>query len=82
VHRVVRGKYIVRSASVVRADDAAYLEKAKAYLEKVAAPVTKWDGPTSGPKAQGKKLIVYASADQRNGGARGEQRQPIPGLPG
>jgi ribose transport system substrate-binding protein len=57
--------------SVARADDAAYLEKAKAYLEKVAAPVTKWDGPTSGPKAQGKKLIAIVSTDQRNGGAQG-----------
>ena len=32
-------------ASAARADDAAYLEKAKAYLANVAAPVTKWDGP-------------------------------------
>jgi ribose transport system substrate-binding protein len=58
-------------ASVARADDAEYLAKAKAYLEKVAAPVTKWDGPTSGPKAQGKKLIAIVSTDQRNGGAQG-----------
>ena len=53
------------------ADDAAYLAKAKAYVETVSAPVTKWDGPTTGPKAQGKKLVVYVSADQRNGGAQG-----------
>ena len=52
-------------------DDAAYIEKAKAFLEKVAAPVTKWDGPTAGPKAPGKKLIVIVSTDQRNGGAQG-----------
>lgn len=52
-------------------DDAAYLEKAKAFLEKVAAPVTKWDGPTSGPKAVGKQLVVIVSTDQRNGGAQG-----------
>src|SRR5215831_10031279 len=52
-------------------DDAAYIEKAKAFLETVAAPVTKWDGPTTGPKAQGKKLIVIVSTDQRNGGAQG-----------
>ncbi len=54
-----------------RADDAAYLEKAKAFLANVAAPVTKWDGPTSGPKGVGKKLIVIVSTDQRNGGAQG-----------
>jgi len=59
-------------ASLARADDdAAYIEKAKAYLQNVAAPVTKWDGPTSGPKAQGKKLIVLVVTDARNGGAQG-----------
>src|SRR5450432_780638 len=54
-----------------RADDAAYIEKAKAYLANVAAPVTKWDGPTTGPKGVGKKLIIIVSTDQRNGGAQG-----------
>src|SRR5580698_2589473 len=59
-------------ASLARADDdSAYIEKAKAYLQNVAAPVTKWDGPTSGPKAQGKKLIVLVVTDARNGGAQG-----------
>jgi ribose transport system substrate-binding protein len=59
-------------ASFARADDdSAYIEKAKAYLQNVAAPVTKWDGPTSGPKAQGKKLIVLVVTDARNGGAQG-----------
>jgi ribose transport system substrate-binding protein len=64
---------LVLGASLARADDdAAYIEKAKAYLQNVAAPVTKWDGPTSGPKAvSGKKLIVVVSMDQRNGGALG-----------
>jgi ribose transport system substrate-binding protein len=58
-------------AGVAHADDAAYLEQAKAYLAKVAAPVTAWDGPTTGPRAQSKKLIVIVSTDQRNGGAQG-----------
>jgi len=44
---------------------------AKAYVEQVTAPVTTWTGPTTGPKAVGHKLIVWVSADQRNGGARG-----------
>ena len=59
------------SASAARADDAAYLAKAKAYLANVAAPVTKWDGPTSGPKSVGKKLVVIVLTDGRNGGAQG-----------
>jgi ribose transport system substrate-binding protein len=54
-----------------KADDAAYLEKAKAYMANVAAPATKWDGPTTGPKGVGKKLIAIVSTDQRNGGAQG-----------
>ena len=44
---------------------------AKAYVAKVTAPVTVWDGPTTGPKAVGHKLIVVVSTDQRNGGALG-----------
>ena len=48
-------------------------EKAKAYLAEVAAPVTKWDGPTTGPKAHGKKLIIYRlhrPAQRRRAGRR------------
>src|ERR671919_1878580 len=44
---------------------------AKAYVEQVTAPNPPWDGPTTGPAAQPGKSIVYASADQRNGGALG-----------
>jgi ribose transport system substrate-binding protein len=62
---------IAFGASVAHADDAAYLEKAKAFLANVAAPVTKWDGPTTGPKGVGKKLVVLVVTDARNGGAQG-----------
>ena len=55
-------------ATAARADA---LADAKAYIVKVTSPVTNWDGPTTGPKAAGKKLIVVVSTDQRNGGARG-----------
>jgi ribose transport system substrate-binding protein len=44
---------------------------AKAFVEKVTKPNPPWDGPTSGPRAVKGKTIVYVSADQRNGGARG-----------
>ena len=56
--------------AAAQADDA-YMTKAKEYIATVTAPVTNWTGPTSGPKAQGKKLVVYVSTDQRNGGAQG-----------
>jgi ribose transport system substrate-binding protein len=54
-----------------RADDDAFMKKAKEYIATVTAPVTAWTGPTTGPKAQGKKLVIYFSTDQRNGGAQG-----------
>ena len=51
--------------------DEAYLQMAKDYVAMVTAPGTPWTGPTTGPAAQGKKLIVYVSSDQRNGGPQG-----------
>src|SRR5438067_2902364 len=47
------------------------LDAAKALIAASTAPVTTWDGPTDGPKAQPGKFIVYPSQDQRNGGALG-----------
>lgn len=51
--------------------DAAYLQMVKTYVGQVTAPGTPWTGPTTGPMAQGKKLVVYVSSDQRNGGPQG-----------
>jgi ribose transport system substrate-binding protein len=74
----VMGGALLASAAIIglhvvaaQADDDAFMKMAKDYVAQAAAPVTAWTGPTTGPKAQGKKLIVYASADQRNGGASG-----------
>ena len=58
-------------ALAAHAEDDAYLKMAKDYIAKVTAPGAPWTGPSTGPKAQAKKLIVYVSADQRNGGAQG-----------
>lgn len=67
------------SITTVAADDD-YLTMAKAYVAKVTAPGAPWTGPNTGPKAQGKKLIVYVSSDQRNGGpqerATARRRRP------
>jgi ribose transport system substrate-binding protein len=57
-------------ASASFAQDA-FMDESKAYIETVTAPVTAWTGPTTGPKAQPDKLVIYVSDDQRNGGARG-----------
>ena len=53
------------------ATDPAYLQMAKDYIAMVTAPGTPWTGPTTGPMAQPRKLIVYVSSDQRNGGPQG-----------
>lgn len=44
---------------------------AKAHVAASVAPVSTWDGPTTGPKAQPGKTVIYISADQRNRGALG-----------
>jgi ribose transport system substrate-binding protein len=49
----------------------AYLAQVRAYIAKATQPGAPWTGPTTGPKAQGHKLVIYVSADQRNGGAQG-----------
>ena len=59
------------NAAPSTATDPAYLQMAKDYVAKVTTPGTPWTGPTTGPMAQPKKLIVYVSSDQRNGGPQG-----------
>lgn len=73
----VTGRALLASAAVISltaggawAQDA-FMDDAKAYIETVTAPVTEWTGPTTGPKAQPDKLVIYVSDDQRNGGAKG-----------
>jgi ribose transport system substrate-binding protein len=76
VHRLLQGALpgaiaMALSLTAARADDDSYMATAKTYIATVTAPGAPWTGPASGPKAQGKKLIIYVSADQRNGGAQG-----------
>lgn len=49
----------------------AYVAEAKAYVARVSKPNPAWDGPTTGPSAQPRKSVIYVSANQNNGGARG-----------
>ncbi|WJV53384.1 substrate-binding domain-containing protein [Prodigiosinella aquatilis] len=51
-----------------------YLDQAKAVIAKATAPVTKWDGPTSGPKLQTNKHIIFIASDMKNGGVQGVQQ--------
>jgi ribose transport system substrate-binding protein len=75
--RLIGGGLLASAAFVglhaggAQAADDEFMKMAKDYIAEASAPVTKWDGPTTGPKAQGKKLVIYVSADQKNGGASG-----------
>ncbi len=49
----------------------AFADAAKAKVATLAGAKTKWDGPTTGPKAAAKKTIVFVAADMKNGGILG-----------
>jgi ribose transport system substrate-binding protein len=68
---LISAAFVGLHAGVARAADDDFMKMAKAYIAEVSAPVTTWDGPTTGPKSPGKKLVIYVSADQKNGGASG-----------
>ncbi|MEJ7139185.1 substrate-binding domain-containing protein [Amphibiibacter pelophylacis] len=57
------------ATSLARADD--FVDQAKKKVEAAAAPADKWDGPTSGPKAQPGKTLAFVAADLKNGGILG-----------
>ncbi len=44
------------------------LSRAQAVVAAATAPASKWDGPTTGPKAAPGKTVIYVAADLRNGG--------------
>jgi ribose transport system substrate-binding protein len=54
----------VASWSVARADDA--VTQAKADVARYAGPQTTWEGPTSAPKPDASKTIVFLSGDEQN----------------
>lgn len=59
---------LIAASAVVSADE--YVDKAKGYIDQITKPGAAWTGPTSGPKAQGHKSIVFVNYDQRNSGGR------------
>ena len=54
----------------VRAEDD-IVAKAKEYVQQATARANKWNGPTTGPKAQANKTVICVSSDSRNGGVKG-----------
>ena len=57
---------LIASGGTAAAQDA--LSRAQAVVAAATAPASKWDGPTTGPKAAAGKTVIYVAADQRNGG--------------
>ena len=51
------------------ADD--FLDGAKKKIDIATMTKEKWDGPTSGPKAEAAKTIVFVAGDMKNGGIVG-----------
>ncbi|PID58082.1 sugar ABC transporter substrate-binding protein [candidate division KSB3 bacterium] len=48
-----------------------FLQDAKAIVEASTASGAPWSGPTTGPKAQAGKHIIYIASDMKNGGVLG-----------
>src|SRR5205085_10159960 len=48
------------------ADDAQVVADAKAAVAKYAGPQTVWEGPTSAPKPEAGKKVVFLSGDEQN----------------
>jgi ribose transport system substrate-binding protein len=48
-----------------------FVEEAKKITAEASAPVTTWDGPTAGPKAQAGKFVISVGSDLNNGGVLG-----------
>ena len=49
----------------------AFLDAAKAKVATMAGVKSKWEGPTTGPKATTGKTVVFVAADMKNGGIVG-----------
>nr|WP_310616432.1 substrate-binding domain-containing protein [Pantoea cypripedii] len=51
-----------------------YLDQATAAVAKATASSSTWDGPTTGPKLQANKKIIFIASDMKNGGVQGVQQ--------
>ncbi|KQN57830.1 substrate-binding domain-containing protein [Erwinia sp. E602] len=51
-----------------------YLDQATAAVTRATASVSEWDGPTSGPRLQPNKKVIFIAADMKNGGIQGVQQ--------
>ena len=68
---IALGMSVPALTKIVYADSMA---DAQAIVDKYAMKVDKWDGPTTGPKAQEGKTIVILAGDMKNGGILGANK--------
>lgn len=59
----------VLSSGAIAQDD--FLTQAKAQVQAATAPVTQWQGPTTGPSIAKNKTVIFIASDMKNGGVLG-----------
>lgn len=48
-----------------------FVAEAKQQIAAATAKTEKWDGPTTGPKLQQDKTVIFIASDMKNGGVLG-----------
>lgn len=66
---VVSGLFTL-SQTALAAEDA-FVAQAKQTVAAATSPQTVWDGPTTGPKLQKGKSVIFIASDMKNGGVLG-----------
>src|ERR1700730_15952041 len=64
-------RLMLAAATLSSAAAAESLDQIKAEVTAATAPVTKGDGPTTGPKADKGKFVIYIADTQTNAGSAG-----------
>jgi ribose transport system substrate-binding protein len=62
---------MIASGAWSRPAAAESLDQIKAESDAATEPVTKWEGPTTGPKAEKGKFVIYLADTQTNAGSSG-----------
>jgi ribose transport system substrate-binding protein len=65
------GFTVATLAAVSARADEDIVATAKTFVQRAAGRADTWSGPTTGPKAQAGKTVIFAASDLRNGGVKG-----------
>lgn len=67
---IIAGLIALSTTSVSFASDP-FVQEAKQLVTKATEKQERWDGPTTGPKLQQNKSIIFIASDMKNGGVLG-----------